>query len=146
MNKPSDAELGRQFGVDGRTIRTWRKEDAPLGDPQAMSEWIAERHRGPVGREPSTLSAAKLRKIELECERLAMGNAETKGDLVAKKTVIADMRVIAAAMMAMDNALIGECPAWAGLKPHELQHRAKEHMRRRAEVFHDKASACYGPL
>ena len=146
MNGPSDRELGRQYGVDGRTIRTWRKDLAPLNDPKAMLEWIASRHKGPIGSQPSSLTAAKLKKLELECERLAMGNEEAKGDLVPKKKVVADMRIIAAAMMALDNALIGECPAWAGLKPHELQKRAKEHVRRRAEQLYDKTSACYGPL
>ncbi len=147
MSGPSDAVLGKQYGVDGRTIRTWRKEGAPLDDPAAMVDWMAAKRNEPPGKTASAkMHEAKLEKLRLECERLKRGNDELAGDLLQKKQVIADARILAAAVESQINSLISECPAWAGLKPHELQARAKEWGRQTHLIFHDKTSKLYGKL
>jgi hypothetical protein len=144
MSGPSDAALGKQYGVDGRTIRTWRKEGAPLDDPVAMVDWMAAKRNEPPGKTASAkMHEAKLEKLRLEIERLKRGNDEAAGELIAKTKAVSNMEMVVAAAKSLLNMLPGECPSWAGLKPHEIQARAKEFVKRYCQAMNDKMSSCY---
>lgn len=64
--KQTDADLAELYNCDERTIRNWRKEDAPLHDPQAMTAWLANRKNVPPATgAPSGAPAFQLSTFEL---------------------------------------------------------------------------------
>ncbi len=146
MSLPKDRETAARMGADIRTVRAWRRRGAPMDDPDALKLWVEAQRSGPINATPKDIHEAKLLKLQLECERLKRGNDEDAGNVVQKKVVAADARILASAVRSQINVLIGECPAWAGLKPHELQARAKDWGRVTEKAFHDKASALYGKI
>jgi hypothetical protein len=46
--KPTDAALASKFNVTQRTIRNWRKQGAPLEDPDKLKTWLADRRQIPL--------------------------------------------------------------------------------------------------
>lgn len=49
--KPENHRLAEKHKVDVRTIRRWRAEGAPLGDPAKMKTWLAGRRTAPTPAE-----------------------------------------------------------------------------------------------
>jgi len=144
MSLRSNKEIAAEIGCSVRTVLAYRKRGAPVENIDALKLWITAQRSGPIKDTAKDIHDAKLEKLLLECERLRLGNDETKSNVIPKTTAAANMGMMAAAMKARLHMLIGECPAWAGLRPHEIQARAKEWYRQTCEALHDKASACYG--
>jgi hypothetical protein len=144
MKVRNDRDLATELHCDIRTVQAYRRRGAPMDDILALKEWIAAQRTGPTKGTATEINEAKLEKLRLEIRRLERDNAVADGNVIQKSTATAHMRTVAAAVQARLNTLPGESPAWAGLKPHEIQARAKEFVRETFAVLHDKTSACYG--
>ncbi len=143
MKVRNDKALAAELHCDIRTVQAYRRRGAPMDDLDALREWIAAQRTGPTKGTATEINDAKLEKLRLECERLRHGNDELKGNSIPKATAVSNMRAMVAAAMSLLNMLPGECPAWAGLKAHEIQARAKEFVKRYCQTMHDKTSSCY---
>jgi len=48
INAPSESALAVKYGCTPRTIRRWKRDNAPLGDAQAMTKWLSSRRTLPA--------------------------------------------------------------------------------------------------
>jgi hypothetical protein len=48
QKKKTDTQLAKRYGTDTRTIRAWRKAEAPLLNHKSMLEWVSTRQRIPA--------------------------------------------------------------------------------------------------
>lgn len=138
-----ERELGQLYGCDERTIRNWRKEGAPLGDPVAMEEWLAARHTTPAGSQPEGLAAAKLEKLVWEAKRVRLKYEREKRLVVPIDEVTRDHTRIANAIRARFNQLYADAPTWAGLEAYEIEQRVKTFGQETCQQFHDESSKLY---
>ena len=78
-----------------------------------VEDWIAANPTAvdPAKDEPESLDGLKLRKLILECERLALQNAAMRGSLVPKKDVEALTTTLAVGCKGVLLAFVREYPA-----------------------------------
>lgn len=135
--RAQDEELGRRYKCDPRTIRNYRKEGAPLDDPEAMAEWLAQRHSMPSGTAEaladydsiSDLGEAKVARLIIQCKRDAHKLAvEQRQVIPMAEAQTAIVKLCTAFETAWDLA-IEQIPNWIGLP----KAKAQEGMRRMKE-------------
>jgi hypothetical protein len=130
--KTTDKDLAIKYRSDPRTIRRWRAEGAPLKDPGAMGDWLAQRRSLPPGTADAgvdvlgpgaKLQDAKIQKTILECKRLAHALAVEQGKFTANDQVYNDFTKAAAATRAELLRLKADAPTWSGLPEAEIERR-----------------------
>jgi len=148
-NQPSngqiEAELAERYGVDARSIRSYRAAGAPMYDLEKMDAWIAAQRKAPP-MDPTRLNSmadAKLAKLQKEIERLQIRIDTERKRLIPLDEVRANMVRIASAMRSELLRFAGDCPNWEGLRASEMQVRIDAQVRSMCEQLSDQFSELY---
>lgn len=108
--KRTEKEYAEMYDCDVRSIRRYKTKGYPLDDPAKTAELIAAQKNQP-GETPENINAAKLKKLQLECERLAFKNEVERGQYTANTKIIEDLYAIGAAVGGALDKLRADLPA-----------------------------------
>lgn len=107
--KLTDDAAAKRYGVSERTVRRWRRDGAPLDDPKAMGEWLAQRRQLPPGAVPG-LAEAKLAEVEERVRRLRLANDQTEGRLVSRAWVCERIQRMCAELTSLEHESLSNHP------------------------------------
>ncbi len=119
------AKIAKAAGISTRTVNRYREQGVNVSDPAALRAHADAQKHTPKALESGELRAAKLRKIDLECQRLALLVEIDRKRYIPVEDVIRDMTRIGAATRGELSAFLRELPGWAGMTPAEIESRAK---------------------
>jgi len=118
--KLSRTEIAERAGVSTRTLSAWQKEGVDLSDMKAVLRRAAEVVRLDPA-DDDKLRAARLRKLELECQRIERTIRREERDFVAMEEVIHAFRVY-------DTIITALCTEMSGYLPELLNGQPPERM------------------
>ena len=125
-NQPTLAELAKASGISTKTLARYKAKGVNIFDAAALRAHAGGNKHAPASLESPDLRAAKLRKINLECERIALALDVERKKLLPIDEVRADIICIAASQRAEDMALVALAGTWEGLTAADMHERALE--------------------
>lgn len=121
-------DYAARFNVDERTIRNWKKKGYNLDDPEKLEQQIGKQRHLPRNFEPATsLNSARIRKTNLECEKLHFQLEVERGKYTSNDKIRDDLIKIGSATKASLLRLENELPPiLEGLTAEDMQIKIKE--------------------
>ena len=106
----SQVALAKAWGMTQPNISYLCKQGMPLTSIEAASEWRKNylENQGKGDQAPASLNEARLRKILLECERIELTNAISRGEYIAIGTVRETCIRIGATLSAQGEAFVND--------------------------------------
>lgn len=107
----TQAEYCALYGLSRSTIERYQAAGAPLDDPNALKEWASKQRSRPASLDPANINDAKLKKLGLECERLAFRLEVDRGLFTPNEKVVEVFTRIGATVASCLDQLRADLPA-----------------------------------
>ena len=148
LRSASNGELAKHYQVSVSTIKSWLKRhgSAVVRDPAKLQAAL-DGQRSCKELEPGTpLGHARLKKLNLEFERIAFENSIRRGEYRRVDEAGAELRAwLERLYNELQLAVHCEFPAWAGLTAAEIESRGVAWQRAMTERLNDSARAWTPP-
>lgn len=142
LRSASNSELARHYQVSVSTIKSWLKRhgSAVVRDPQKLQHALDGQRSGKEIEPATPLGRARLKKLNLESERIAFENSIRRGEYRRVDEAGAELRAwLERLYNELQLAVHCEFPAWAGLTAAEIESRGVAWQRAMTERLNDSA-------
>ncbi len=142
LRSASNRELARHYAVSLSTIKSWLKRhgSAVVRDPKRLQAALDGQRSGKELEPGTPLSKARLKKLNLESERIAFENSIRRGEYRRVDEAGAELRAwLERLYNELQLAVHCEFPAWAGLTAAEIESRGVAWQRAMTERLNDSA-------
>ena len=123
---PSLAALAKKTGVSLSTIKRHKAAGVDVFNPSALRKHAQEQKHAPPALTSPELREAKLRKINLECEKIAFALDCERKLFVPISELTADMVRIGSTMRGELARFVGDSGNLAGLQAAEIHTRCRK--------------------
>jgi hypothetical protein len=108
----------RKSGIPKSSLQDWKRQGAPIDDPEALGVWIAENDKR--GHDPKAIQAARLRVFQETARKLKIQNDEKERVIIDRSEVEQALhRIIPKFFDRIETALCYELPPSLAGKPPE---------------------------
>ncbi len=142
--KPTLADLAREADVSLSTLLRYRAAGVDVTDPEEIRAYGETLKNRPRGAETAEMREARLRKINLEADRIEHALGVQRGLFISAQEVRNDMLRIGAAVRGAMEVLRADVPTWEGLPASTLEKRINDAIESIYRNLHDTTSSLYG--
>ena len=142
LRNATNGELARHYMVSLSTIKSWLKRhgSGTVRDPARLQHALDSQRSGKELEPGTPLSKARLKKLNLESERIAFENSIRRGEYRRLDEAGAELHAwLERLYNELQLAVHCEFPAWAGLTAAEIESRGVAWQRAMTERLNDSA-------